>query len=219
MADIKDTQRLAAHMLIQGHNCIQTASALGISTATIYKWNASPEFRILQDTLRKQLSERIIDKASDTLNRLAQRFDEEAECAFDTLVELHTGGKEGAPVVPSAVRLNAALGILDRAPSAPKNTKNTNVDVRTAVTIEAPLMENILKAAMESGHHELFRAAGVDIVDVEFNDGSMDVVRGDVCVSDDLGMEEALALPPQHTALTLDELLAQRMEHDTNNGH
>ena len=206
MSEIKDIQRLAAHMLIQGHNCTNTAAALNIAPATIYKWNAQPEFRLLQDSLRKQLSEQIIDKTSNTVSKLVQLFNEEAVEAFNTLKHIHSNGE-----ISPAVRRQAAVDILDRAPDAPKHTRESQVDIHSSVTIEAPLMENILKAAMEAGHSELFRAAGVDVLDVEFNDGDALDVSGDLCAGDDLVSDEALALPPQHFALTLEELLAQRI--------
>jgi hypothetical protein len=196
-------------MLIQGHNCTNTAAALNIAPATIYKWNAQPEFRLLQDSLRKQLSEQIIDKTSNTVSRLVQLFNEEAVEAFNTLKHIHSDID-----VSPAVRRQAAVDILDRAPDAPKHTRESQVDIHSSVTIEAPLMENILKAAMEAGHSELFRAAGVDVLDVEFSDvdsenNSVDDSFGvcDIGGGVDLGN---VAFPPQHSALTLEELLAQR---------
>lgn len=124
------------------------AEITGFSHLTVKALRRSPVYQRFLEECKGHLREKVLDRASS----LAEKFDFEAEAAFETLAEIHASHK-----YKGATRVKAAEGILDRAPSAPRKVRDAHGTGDAGVTIVFGVQtaENIGKALADTGRSDL----------------------------------------------------------------
>ena len=111
---LNDRHMLAAHMVVQGKSAREIADKLGYNLNRVYLIKRSPAFQAKVAEIRAEVEERLL---ADTVDLYAA-FDAEAPYALQTLKELHRDRSKN-----ESVRRQAAVDILERAPSAPKKRR------------------------------------------------------------------------------------------------
>ncbi len=102
---------LAAHMVVLGKSAREIADKLGYTLNRVCLIKRSPAFQAKVAQIRAEVEERLLEQAVD----MYAAFDAEAPHAFMTLREIHRDRNKN-----DSVRRQAALDILERAPSVPK---------------------------------------------------------------------------------------------------
>ncbi len=97
MAKLNVRQELAINELLKGNSIVESAKIVGVSEATLNRWLANSEFKVVLNK-RKSL---IVDNCIDKINLLGNK----AITVLDSMLDDEK--------VSSNVRLNASKSILD----------------------------------------------------------------------------------------------------------
>ena len=137
---------IAAHMVVQGKSAREIAAKLGYNLNRVYLIKRSPAFQATVAEIRAEVEERLLDQAVD----LHAAFDAEAPYALQTLKELHRDRSKN-----ESVRRQAAVDILERAPSAPKRRLDKPVDRELQIHLPPNRLQDMVTTLVEIGEFKL----------------------------------------------------------------
>lgn len=138
---LSDFELRAAYVLAASKSRKEACDRLGCSYAWLYNLERkSPEFRLAKAQATREIIERISDTAAD----FGEMFDGEIARSFATLVEVRDDITEAGKT-----RIRSALGILDRAPNAPKAVRESKSENKTIIQLPVQHLKALEMAASD----------------------------------------------------------------------
>jgi len=146
---LNDRHILAAHMVVLGKSAREIADKLDYTLNRVYLIKRSPLFQAKVAQIRAEVEERLFEQAVD----MYAAFDAEAPFAFQTLREIHRDRSKN-----DSVRRQAALDILERAPSVPKKKQEkapqSSLNIQN-IHISEKQKQNMADAMRAIGAHDV----------------------------------------------------------------
>ena len=144
MSALSPQEVYIATLECRGMNGTTIRGMTKISAVKLRKLREKPEYIDEIEHLTADIRQQMLNKTND----LVDLFNLEAYEAFKTVKNLNIGGDS------DAVRLSAAKTILDRAPDAPKERKEAQIDTNVSVYVSMGQLGLIKDTLTEVGDKE-----------------------------------------------------------------
>jgi len=139
---------LIEHLAAMGMPLGEIASQMRLSVASVSRILRDPASVVRVEAINRRIRDRIVSNAAD----LGLTLDAEAHRAVETLRDLNLGLSDDMNnPVPHAVRLQAAVQILDRAPHAPARHAEKDSEKHLHIHLPVRQFENAQQAIADVG--------------------------------------------------------------------